>query len=200
MAVSSPLAHGKPVPQAFTTGPRQQPPFTTVTAAIRHWVRTCPSFTAAVDLSQHPGAVREITYSRLDKQARNLAQRLRVLGVKRDDRVPLVVKRGIEMLVGIYAILLCGAQYVPLDGGVVVDQTLEQVLAQSGGRLAVVSEATKHRFEAAQSDLLQACVLVVVEREVRGTLPDCDPFQDLATPETGCYAVYTSGILALVFT
>ncbi|KAI1039721.1 hypothetical protein LB505_012069 [Fusarium chuoi] len=50
------------------------------------------------------------------------------------------------MLVGILSILSCGAQYVPLDGGVVADETLRFVLQQTGGRIALSSKATAHRI------------------------------------------------------
>lgn len=176
------------VPTSFTHGSKVICPFPTVTAAFIYRATSHPDLIAARDLSN--GAPRTITYGELARQARNLSAKLRELGVRPGDRVPLVVKRSIEMLVGILSILSCGAQYVPLDGGVVPDSTLNFVLEQAGSEFALCLRATKHRLQR----VTLPCSPVVIEDEMERDQKPCEiPMPDLAEPNSGCYVIYTSG-------
>ncbi len=184
---------GRPVPAHFTTGPITPCPFSTTTAAIRQAATSYPDSLAAIDLSQ--AVRRDISYAQLESKARRLAQRLRAAGVSPGDRVPLVVRRSIEMLVGLYAILLCGAQYVPLDGGIVTRATLQTVVSQSGGGLVVCTGTAKKRLQQADADIVRGCRLICVEDELGGGHDEeAVEAVDLATPEGGCYVIYTSGL------
>ncbi|QJI28340.1 amino acid adenylation domain-containing protein [Pseudomonas sp. ADAK18] len=58
---------------------------------------------------------RHLTYSELNQQANLLAHHLLALGVKPDDRVAIVARRGLDTLAGLLAILKAGACYVPVD-------------------------------------------------------------------------------------
>ncbi len=188
------LHNGGAGPAHFTTGPIALCPFLTVTTAIRQAASKYPDSLAAIDLSQT--VRRELSYTQLDVQAQWLSQRLRLAGVGRGDRVPLVVRRGIEMLVGIYGILLCGAQYVPLDGAIVTEATLQSVISQSDGGLVVCTRPMKKRLQQADSDMIRNCYLLCVEDELEGIDEGgVMEFMDLATPESGCYVIYTSGTL-----
>ncbi|CRK42975.1 hypothetical protein BN1723_016106, partial [Verticillium longisporum] len=176
-------------PLSFTHGPRAAPRFTTVTQAFFHHARVQPDVVAARDLSAQPE--RQITYRDLAQRSARLTHRLRQLGVGPGDRVPLVVKRGVDMLVGIMSILTCGAQYVPLDGGVVPDSTLRFVLEQTGGRTVLVLRSTQHRL--AGSGVSN---VIAIDGD---DVPEADDYeksttpQDLATSDSGCYVIYTSG-------
>jgi non-ribosomal peptide synthetase component F len=191
MATKTP-DNGRRVSKSFTTGPTTPCPFPTVTAAIRHATRNYPASVAAIDLSQADNR-REIQYWELENRAQWLAHRLRTAGVEPGHRVPLVVKRSIEMLVGIYAVLLCGAQYVPLDGGVVAQTALETVIFQSGGRLVVCTNSTRKRLQKTDSDIVRGCHLLCIEDEAQTEGGEAVDSIDLATPESGCYVIYTSG-------
>ena len=76
-----------------------------VADAARH----TPDAVAVVDRD------RRLTYSELDDRSARLATVLRELGVRSGDRVALYLDKSVESLVGIYAVLRCGAAYVPLD-------------------------------------------------------------------------------------
>lgn len=181
-------------PNSFIFGPRAQPAFDTVTAAFYYQAETHPDVVAARDLSARPS--REITYRNLVRRSARLAHKLRQFGVVPGDRVPLVVKRGIDMLVGIVAILTCGAQYVPLDGGVVPDSTLRFVLEQAGGNTVLALRSTRHR-------LLDSAVRHVLAIDESDDAEEQDLYeqhttpQNLATPDSGCYVIYTSGKLSM---
>ncbi|KAM3497979.1 hypothetical protein MY10362_008687 [Beauveria mimosiformis] len=129
---------------AFSFGQVLQTPFSTTTAAFAHFSLSNPSGIAVHDLSTNVS--RQRTYAELAMHAQALAWHLRSIGVKPNQRVPLVVKRSYEMVIGIWAVLLCGAQYVPLDGGVVPDSTLRHVLHQSVGNVLLCVSATENRY------------------------------------------------------
>ena len=179
-----------PVPRAFTHGSQTRSPFPTITSAFNYRVSSHPDLLAARDLSG--ASPREITYGELSWQAKKLAARLVAAGVRPGDRVPLVVKRRIEMLVGIFAILYCGAQYVPLDGGVVPESTLKFVLQQTGSELALCIRATEPVLQKAATP----CTPIVIEDAIEQADKENNNLgvPDFATASSGCYVIYTSGM------
>ncbi len=68
-----------------------------------------------------------MTYGELNSLAGVLASRLRAKGIKVGDCVPLFLERSIDMVVGIIAILKCGAAYVPQHVGVATDAQLAHI-------------------------------------------------------------------------
>ncbi|MGV9541089.1 non-ribosomal peptide synthase/polyketide synthase, partial [Nocardia beijingensis] len=56
-----------------------------------------------------------LTYAEFDGRVNALAHHLLELGVRRDALVGLAVRRSIDLLVGMYAILRAGGAYVPID-------------------------------------------------------------------------------------
>ncbi|MBE6984231.1 MAG: amino acid adenylation domain-containing protein, partial [Ruminococcaceae bacterium] len=56
-----------------------------------------------------------LTYAQLNEKANQLAHKLRALGVKPNDLIPMYIERCTEMIVGIYGILKAGAAYVPIN-------------------------------------------------------------------------------------
>lgn len=175
--------------RSFEKGDETDCPYLTVTSAFYKHAACYPDAVAARDMSTSP--LRELTYCELAQQTQILAVQLQALGVGPGQRVPLLVKRGLEMVVGIWAVLSCGAQYVPLDGGVVPESTIRTVLEQSGGSVVLCLSSTEHRLRGLeQHGPLQPVIIEIVE--------DCDEevpdtFTDLATPDGGCYVIYTSG-------
>lgn len=187
--------------RSFEQGEETTCPFPTVTASFYHYACSCPDAVAARDMSSSPP--RELTYSELASRAQSLAQKLRSLGVRRGQRVPLVVKRGLEMVVGIWAVLSCGAQYVPLDGGVVPETTIRTVVEQSGGSVALCLSSTENRLRGIRAENDRRLTAVLIDehcRSIRGS-PLPEALLDMATSDSGCYVIYTSGeihILRLV--
>ncbi|WP_256733789.1 AMP-binding protein, partial [Pseudomonas reactans] len=85
------------------------PQGTTLHARVEAQAALTPDAIAAV----HSG--RQLTYAELNQQANLLAHHLLALGVKPDDRVAIVARRGLDTLAGLLAILKSGACYVPVD-------------------------------------------------------------------------------------
>lgn len=195
---SSPqLAVDGPLPgDHFTNGPSLPPRFSTVTAALLHFIHTIPNEVAAIDHTERPRP-RQISYAELGCRSRRLAHCLRRAGVGHGDTVPLVVRRGIDMVVGITAILLCGGQYVPIDGGVAPRGTLQRVIEQSTAKAIVCLRSTLHRLD--ELELGGAQAIVVDDEEVTGGLATDDSggtemvLGESPTAESGCYIIYTSG-------
>ncbi|KAM0284100.1 hypothetical protein ACHAO9_009432 [Fusarium lateritium] len=186
--VPSLCPRGTAVPISFTRGTCSRPSFTTVTEAFYHYATTQPSATAARDLSAEPPV--EISYGELAQRSILLAQRLRSLGVMPGHRVPLVVKRGVGMLVGILSILSCGAQYIPLDGGVVAEETLRFVVEQTGRKVVLASPSATHRL----SSMDIAHVVTVNDiQEDELSQEKYEDFTPYSNPDDGCYVIYTSG-------
>ncbi|MEV7401901.1 amino acid adenylation domain-containing protein [Streptomyces sp. NPDC091267] len=78
-------------------------------AQFREWADMQPDRVAVCDLEG------SLTYRELDRRAGRLAHRLRAIGVRQGDRVGVCVPRGIDLVVGLLAVLATGAAYVPLD-------------------------------------------------------------------------------------
>lgn len=180
--------------RSFEQGPVTKCPFSTVTSAFYHHAKSYPDAIAVRDMSSSPP--RETTYRELAVQAQSLAAKLKSSGVGSGQRIPLLVKRGTEMIVGIWAILSCGAQYVPLDGGVVPDTTIRTVIEQSGSNVVLCISSTEHRLKDLQQHGPIMHILIDEHCRSVGAQDFITPL-DLATPESGCYVIYTSGTLPL---
>ncbi|KAH7166280.1 hypothetical protein EDB81DRAFT_680958 [Dactylonectria macrodidyma] len=190
MAAIQPLrTHHQRGPNHELGYPEAHSPFPTITAAFYHHAGSCPKNVAVCDLS---GSRREMTYRDLASRAQALARRLHRQGVTPGQRVPLIVKRGLEMIVGIWAILSCGAQYIPLDGGVVPDETIRQVLDQAQGDIVLCLSSTKHRITVLRPE---HTTVVIDEPDPpnRGTILRDGSIFDRAVSDGGCYVIYTSG-------
>ncbi|WP_025028880.1 condensation domain-containing protein, partial [Caldalkalibacillus mannanilyticus] len=57
----------------------------------------------------------ELTYSKLNQRANQLAHTLRAKGVQPEQPVGIIAHRSVEMVVGILAILKAGGAYIPID-------------------------------------------------------------------------------------
>ncbi|KAI8952021.1 acetyl-CoA synthetase-like protein [Xylaria longipes] len=116
----------------FGRGPRADIPFDLVHEAFENIVDSHPHVTAA---RFYNGTT--ITYQGLERRANILSNELIQRGLRPNDRVCIVVSRSIELLVGILAVLKAGAQYVPLDGGVVADAALEHIFHDARPRMVL---------------------------------------------------------------
>ncbi|HVI39747.1 MAG TPA: condensation domain-containing protein, partial [Anaerovoracaceae bacterium] len=56
-----------------------------------------------------------MSYRELNSKVNQLARKLRGMGVKPDDLVPIMTERSIEMIIGILGIMKAGGAYLPID-------------------------------------------------------------------------------------
>src|SRR5882757_8129636 len=84
---------------------------------------------------------RVLTYRRLDELAGRLAGRLIGRGVRRSDRVAVLMERSADLVVTLLAVWKAGAAYVPVDAAHPARRVAFMV-ADSGASLMACSAAT----------------------------------------------------------
>jgi non-ribosomal peptide synthetase component F len=176
----------------FGFGAKSAVPFPTVHHAFIHHATRSPEEIALLDL--RGGQRRKVTYGELLRQAQCIATLLNQNEVKPESRVLLLVKRSPEMVAGILGILMAGAQYVPMDGCVVPDETLQHAVGQCNITVALCLR----EFESRLRDIHLVSSVLVLE-----DILSCDRYinAELSPNETicegdgdsGCYVIYTSG-------
>ena len=78
----------------------------------------------------------EVTFAELDARANRMARDFIARGVKPGDRVAVLLDRGVEAYVALFALLKAGAAYVPLDASHPADR-LGYIVSDSGASLVV---------------------------------------------------------------
>ncbi|MDQ7093806.1 amino acid adenylation domain-containing protein [Desulfosporosinus sp. PR] len=81
-----------------------------------------------------------LTYKTLNEQANQLANVLRLKGVKPDNIVGILVHRSLELMIGILGIIKAGGAYLPLDPYHPIAR-IEEVLRDSRTQLVLTSQA-----------------------------------------------------------
>ncbi|SFW84313.1 amino acid adenylation domain-containing protein, partial [Pseudomonas sp. NFACC04-2] len=131
-----------------------------------------------------------LNYRELNERANRLAHYLRKQGVQPDSRVAICVERGIDMVVGLLAILKAGGGYVPLDPAYPLDR-ITYMLEDSAPAAVLAQTATL--------GLLAAASMPVINL-------DSGDWQDesVQNPEVAeltsshlAYVIYTSGSTGL---
>ncbi|MBS7842014.1 amino acid adenylation domain-containing protein [Pseudomonas fluorescens] len=136
-----PLVEQQRLLQQFNATQVDFPQDTTLHARIEAQAALAPDAIAAV----HQG--RQMTYAELNQQANLLAHHLLALGVKPDDRVAVVARRGLDTLAGLLAILKAGACYVPVDPSHPAER-LEYLLSDSAPVAVLAQHALLARLPA----------------------------------------------------
>ncbi|MEC3955141.1 amino acid adenylation domain-containing protein [Nocardia sp. CDC153] len=125
-----------------------------------------------------------LTYAELDARSRRLAQELTLRGVGAESRVAVAMRRGIDLVVAIYAVLRSGGAYVPVDPDHPAERN-EYVLAGSAP-VCVLTRAADD-FETASG-----VPLFFVD-----ALAGADSLVEVAPAEVradnAAYVIYTSG-------
>ncbi len=131
-----------------------------------------------------------LSYAELNGRANQLAHHLRELGVKPDTCVGICMERGLEMVVGLLAILKAGGTYVPLDPRHPAGR-LRHLLEDSAPALLLTEGQIKELFSG-----LGAALPVLDLADAAGSWkskPTMDPVSAGLTPEHLAYVIYTSG-------
>ncbi|WP_419178841.1 amino acid adenylation domain-containing protein [Pseudomonas brassicacearum] len=132
-----------------------------------------------------------LSYDELNRQANQVAHHLIGLGIRPDDRVAICVERGIDMLVGLLAILKAGAGYVPLDPAYPAER-LAYMLADSTPTALLTQGELQGRLPALAAPVV---LLDHDERAVCGIAagPDDNPIVASLSARHLAYVIYTSG-------
>jgi amino acid adenylation domain-containing protein len=129
----------------------------------------------------------ELSYAELDARANRLAHHLRGLGVGPDERVGVLLERGVDLVVSILAVIKAGGAYVPLDPGYPAER-LRLMLEDSGVRVLLTRSELAVSVE---SDGL-AVVRLDEAADALASQPTDAPRSGV-DPENLAYIVYTSG-------
>ncbi|MFI9271112.1 amino acid adenylation domain-containing protein [Kitasatospora sp. NPDC052896] len=128
-----------------------------------------------------------LTYAELNARANRLAHHLRDQGVGPDVCVGLCIRRSLEMVVGVLAILKAGGVYVPLDADF-PSERLEFMLQQVGAELVLTHDSTDSRVPQGSWHTVNLDVLEPPATPDRDRNP-----ANLTGPDNACYVIFTSG-------
>ncbi|WP_122315227.1 non-ribosomal peptide synthetase, partial [Pseudomonas cichorii] len=131
-----------------------------------------------------------LSYAELNQRANRLAHHLRSQGVIPDSRVAICVERGIEMVVGLLAIMKAGGGYVPLDPAYPLERIAYMV--QDSAPAAVLAQTSTLELLSAAS-----VPLVNLDEEVWQDQSVSNPVIAELTSAHLAYVIYTSGSTGL---
>ncbi|UCH96901.1 MAG: non-ribosomal peptide synthetase, partial [Candidatus Aminicenantes bacterium] len=126
-----------------------------------------------------------ITYRELNKRSDQLSLHLKEKGVKPDTIVGLMVKRTVEMIIGILGILKAGGAYLPIDPGFPAER-INYMLADSSAKILVTTQDLTKKVEFEKAIIYLSDALNRVPTPYHLNLPTA-PANCLA------YVIYTSG-------
>ncbi|MCG8919824.1 amino acid adenylation domain-containing protein [Actinokineospora sp. PR83] len=156
---------------------------------VRAFARVCERTPDAVAVAS--GAV-SLTYRELDARANRLAHRLLAEGVRREDRVGILLGRSPEVVVAVLGVLKAGAAYVPLDLRAPVER-LRELLTGVDVRVLVTDQEWAPTASAAHvGNHIVVGGAVVDDAAQDDQWPDTAP--DIAPhPDDIAYVMHTSG-------
>ncbi len=128
-----------------------------------------------------------LTYSEVEARSNQIARHLVAQGISPGDLVGICVERSEQMLVNLFAILKCGAGYVPLDPSYPSDR-LQYMCDHSGLKLVVTERNLRERV----SEFNKPKIAIDEFSHQISTL-DSSPLENKASPVDTCYVIYTSG-------
>ncbi|WP_182140654.1 non-ribosomal peptide synthetase [Pseudomonas fulva] len=126
-----------------------------------------------------------LSYAELNLRANQLAHRLIALGVGPEVMVGLSVERGVDLVVGLLAILKAGGAFIPLDPAY-PQARLDYMIEASNMGLLLTHQALAPRFEGRGPQLL------CLDRLPPAALSLGDPQLNLPA-DSAAYVIYTSG-------
>jgi arthrofactin-type cyclic lipopeptide synthetase B len=126
----------------------------------------------------------QLTYQALNERANRLAHHLRERGVQPDSRVGICVERGLDMVIGLLAILKAGGGYVPLDPAYPRER-IAYMLQDSAPVVVLAQGATV--------ELLGDVPVLDLDHDTWQHQPAANPQVPGLTAQHQAYVIYTSG-------
>ncbi|MGV9409270.1 amino acid adenylation domain-containing protein [Nocardia sp. NPDC003693] len=126
-----------------------------------------------------------LSYTELDARSRILAEELRLRGVGPESRVAVALRRSIDLVVAVYAVLRAGGAYVPVDPDHPAERN-EYVL-ESAAPVCVLTRRVEE-FETATGT-----PLFYLEALTSGSAVPVMAAAAQVRPDNAAYVIYTSG-------
>jgi amino acid adenylation domain-containing protein len=133
-----------------------------------------------------------LTYGELNRRANQMARYLRQLGAGPDVPVGICLTRGLEMIVGLLAVLKAGAAYVPLDPAYPTER-LQYMIADSAPTILLTQAHLRAAIDCLRQDTR------IVDVQEASSLWNRQPGTNLGidaiglSPANIAYLIYTSG-------
>lgn len=128
-----------------------------------------------------------VTYAELKIQTDILAGALRRLGIGPDDRVPICLERGFDMMVAVLGVLKAGGAYVPLDPAYPTDR-LEFMLTDARAKVVLTQSSLARRIPPTEAKML-----LLDSWSGEGMHPVTLVNDGEPTDDSLAYVIYTSG-------
>jgi amino acid adenylation domain-containing protein len=127
-----------------------------------------------------------LTYGQLYRQALALSADLVAMGVEPESLVGICVERSLEMIIGIWGILLAGGAYVPIDPAY-PQQRISHIISDAGLKIILTQSPLVERLPRESQDSAQLVCLDNWQMDHKPTAPKVITSRQLA------YVIYTSG-------
>jgi amino acid adenylation domain-containing protein len=131
----------------------------------------------------------QVTYEQLNRRANKLARYLIARGVEAEKVVGIYLDRGVDLIVGLLAIVKAGGAYAPLDPN--SPARLRQMLQDAG--VQVVISHSKHRNVLGSALSADIELLLLDEHRLHIDLERDDDPAKRTLAQNPCYVIYTSG-------
>lgn len=156
--------------------------YNTVHEMFEEQVEKYPKKTAVIYKNE------ELTYDGLNQKANRIANRLRNMGLERNDIVGIMVSRSQDMLSGIMGILKAGCAYLPIDPEF-PENRVRYMLEDSETKVLLTQSKALESLENTESSQLEVIDLSSDEFESES---DINPGNTNETNDLA-YVIYTSG-------
>ncbi|RJQ81627.1 non-ribosomal peptide synthetase/type I polyketide synthase [Amycolatopsis panacis] len=136
----------------------------------------------AVSAPAESGPARRLTYAELDRRSRELAGKLRGLGVGAGSLVGLFLDKTPDLVVAVLAVLRAGGAYLPLDPGYPAER-LSYMTGHAGARIVLADRPAPAGLAERVVTLAELAASDVPPADLPSTVDPADP----------AYVIYTSG-------
>ncbi len=141
-----------------------------------------------------------LSYMELNRKSNQLAHLLREKGVKSDTAVGIMVERSLEMIIGIFGILMAGGAYLPINPDYPRER-IDYMLNDSASKILITTQVLSREIEFANNiiylaDAINCTPTPKLISSHPSTLPSPHPNLPprVNVPTTSlAYIIYTSG-------
>src|SRR5262249_28504288 len=136
-----------------------------------------------------------VSYGKLNARADELAMQLKQRGVTTETVVPVLMDRGLDLLVTMLALFKVGGVYVPIDSRY-PPHRIFQMIRQSRSNLVLATRPSVASLDESLKEFDSAELPEVLFIDALETLADCEPAgpaESLGDLRDLAYIIYTSG-------